>query len=44
MSERVERRPGSSTHWRWYADVLDGVGDGEGAAAARARAAEALAA
>ncbi|MDP6390525.1 MAG: tetratricopeptide repeat protein [Alphaproteobacteria bacterium] len=44
MSERVERRPGSSTNWRWYADVLDGVGDGEGAAAARARAAEALAA
>lgn len=38
LAQRVQRKPNSPVGWRWYADLLDGIGDATAASAARERA------
>ena len=44
ISERLERRPGSSLNWRWLGRTLEGLGDNAGASDATKRADELIAA
>ena len=44
ISERLERRPGSSLNWRWLGRTLDGLGDAAGAGDAKKRADDLIAA